>query len=369
MIDFYRYREELKKEVLRRRESLRNEWDAFNAAWLAYALSQDGFENNLPLLDLIDDFSRWAQNEEAWCTRRNIGPLCLYAYVQHSLQKADLSDLVAKILQNIEILNSQEVEKFSPLNYPEQVFGISIFLRSLDSVQDLKESLCDLVKQRSNGTIKRRLVFAASLHELGKVSTLTDSGDQLTDPGDIIALTWFRERYGPEEERASGWKIFASIKEQLTFSENSAQEGERVLSTTEIAMLYESLVRETKAPDPNLLFDFHPLHPRVREIAEKLFKEIAEGVDKNKAGRALAQQLMGGTSPKIKFNTLTTRSEKDEQDGLKLLTEGIFAAFRNPKGHEPMDAPAVQISPLEAIDQLIVVSYIFKRIDEAQVAP
>jgi hypothetical protein len=48
---------------------------------------------------------------------------------------------------------------------------------------------------------------------------------------------------------------------------------QRVISISELAMLYEALTRETKTLDPNLLFDTHPLHPRVRGVSESLSKK------------------------------------------------------------------------------------------------
>jgi uncharacterized protein (TIGR02391 family) len=200
----------------------------------------------------------------------------------------------------------------------------------------------------------------------------------------MIALVWYWERYESQRERAKWWGTFESIKEQLSFGQNGRREGVRVLSPPEMALLYEALTRETANPDPNLLFDLYPLHPRVKEIARKPFKEgnyihavfeatkaLEEylkritGIDRN--CRPLVQEIFGGEPPRIRFNRYESRSEKDEQKGLQLIAEGICAAFRNPKGHEPMDAPTVQIDALEALDQLVIISYIFKRVERAEV--
>ena len=45
-LDFYRYREEVKQAILQYITRLDAEWDPFRASWLAYALSQEGFETN-----------------------------------------------------------------------------------------------------------------------------------------------------------------------------------------------------------------------------------------------------------------------------------------------------------------------------------
>lgn len=185
-------------------------------------------------------------------------------------------------------------------------------------------------------------------------------------------------------ERARWWEAFESIKDGLSFHQDEVREEARVLSISEVTLLYEALTHETANPDPNLLFELYPLHPRVKDIARKPFKEgnyihaVFEatkafeewlkritGIDKT--CRPLVQESLGGASPHVRFNRLQSRSERDEQTGLQLIAEGVCAAFRNPKGHEPMDAPAVQIDAIEALDQLAVISYILKRIEQAEV--
>jgi hypothetical protein len=52
---------------------------------------------------------------------------------------------------------------------------------------------------------------------------------------------------------------------------------------------------------------------------------------------------------------------------LALIAEGIFCAFRNPKGHKPEDHPLVNIDPYEALSRLIIIDYIWKRIEKAKI--
>ena len=51
--------------------------------------------------------------------------------------------------------------------------------------------------------------------------------------------------------------------------------------------------------------------------------------------------------------------------GLACISEGIFKAFRNPKGHKPRDHPLIELDAYDALDQLITISFIMKQIDEA----
>lgn len=69
----------------------------------------------------------------------------------------------------------------------------------------------------------------------------------------------------------------------------------------------------------------------------------------------------------VRFNEcLKELSGKDEQEGLALITEGIFKAFRHPKGHKPEDHPLLELNPHEALGQLIIIDYIWKRIEQCQ---
>jgi hypothetical protein len=49
-----------------------------------------------------------------------------------------------------------------------------------------------------------------------------------------------------------------------------------------------------------------------------------------------------------------------------LICEGIFKAFRNPKGHKPEDHHSVQIESYEALYQLVIISYMMMRVEKSQ---
>lgn len=385
-INFYQYREEVKQAILQRIARLDSEWDPFAASWLAYALSQDGFEVNQPLSELVERLARWADESEVWGTRRNLGALCFLGYFLRKMAK-EVPDFTNRVLEQIEQSERQKDHRFSPLNDPEQVFPIALLVSALEEAsQSLEDSLKQVARARMQGTLKRQILYGAALRELGEAIPLPELKEDVSDPGDTIALVWCWERYGEPGERAKWWGAFESVKEGLCFDQDETHEGSRVLSASEVAMLYEALTRETFDPDPLMLFELYPLHPRVKEIARKPFKEgnyihavfeatkaLEEYLKKktgiDRSGRPLVQQSFGGESPRIKFNNLESRSKNDEQEGLKMIAEGIFAAFRNPKAHEPMDTSTVQINAIEALDQLIIISYIFKRVERAEVEP
>lgn len=274
-MDFYRYRDEAKRAILQRAARLDSVWDPFTASWLAYALGQDGFEGNPELLNLVQRLRHWAENDEVWTVQRNLGALCFLGYFLSKMSK-DARQFIDRVWNQIEIGLSKKEQgssKFSPMNDPEQVFPMALLVNSLKEIpQNLKDSLKEVARTRMQGPLKRRILFCAALRELGEDCSISKPIEDLSDPGDVIALVWYWERYAPSGERAKWWENFEKIKDGLYFDQNEMREGARVLSDSELALLYEALTRETADPDPNLLFEFYPLHPRVKEIAASLFK-------------------------------------------------------------------------------------------------
>ena len=387
-LDFYRYREEIKQAILRHITRLDTEWDPFRASWLAYALSQEGVEGNLQLVRLIERLSLWAKDDNAWASQRNLGALCFLGYF---IQKRDLRspDFLFRLAEQIKRLENATEHKFSPINDPEQVFPMALFIASCaEGTPHLVEVLKKVASTRMRGTFKRQILYGAALQELGEAISLpVPDEEDIRNPGDIIAFVWYWERYGSHGDRTRWWQAFEHIRDGLSFEQDDVREDVYVLSPTEVALLYEALTRETTNPDPHLLFELYPLHPRIKEIAGSLFRtgEYKNAVEEaTKALNAFIQTKVGNSSrteaelvqatmnppnPKIKFNReLHTVSGMNEQAGLASIAKGIFQAFRNPKAHAPKDAPLVQIEALEALDQLVIISYIFKRVEQAEVS-
>jgi len=94
-------------------------------------------------------------------------------------------------------------------------------------------------------------------------------------------------------------------------------------------------------------------------------QKVSGVADKSEA--ELVQAVMKNVNI-IQFNEyLTENSGRNEQAGLALIAEGIFKVFGNPKGHKPEDHPLLKITPYEALDQLITISYIWKRVEKAKI--
>lgn len=84
------------------------------------------------------------------------------------------------------------------------------------------------------------------------------------------------------------------------------------------------------------------------------------------SGRALMTQALSENGP-IKFNSQQTMSQKDEQQGLMHLGVGLMAAVRNPQAHEP--EKAWPISRDDALDLLGLISFLFRKLEQAVVLP
>ena len=81
-------------------------------------------------------------------------------------------------------------------------------------------------------------------------------------------------------------------------------------------------------------------------------------------GRPLVQAALRGKQPRVMLTDCSTVTERNEQEGVALLAEGIFAAFRNPAAHEPK--LVWEVSEQDALDVLGTLSMIHRRLDGAR---
>ena len=392
MLNFYAYREETKRNLLRRWERLDLSEYPLDWAWIAYALSLDGTAQN-PFLDqAVDQALRWVSSETAWEYERNLGALGLLCFVLRRANIQECDNLSDRIAAQLRELIDRGVDKFSHLNDPDIVLGVALGVTTTLS-DDLKEWLQrHCLQSAQTGNLRRRLLFLAAAIELGAspspVSLPTDS----LRIDAISPALWFAERYrnylDKDEHCQALWDELAVTKEAIILEPLEQSNGGFVISNIDIAMLYEALTSQTRAVDPLILFQNFPLHPEVRRLAESLFAkgeyvgavfEAAKAfVDaaKQKAGyptdakgqpldgAPLMQHVFSPKHPILKFNALASQSDKDEHRGLGLIAEGIVAAVRNPKAHTTKDN--IPLDAYEALEQLIVISYLFKRVDKAQ---
>jgi uncharacterized protein (TIGR02391 family) len=107
---------------------------------------------------------------------------------------------------------------------------------------------------------------------------------------------------------------------------------------------------------------FHAVFEAAKSIAEKLRQKTGLQSD----GAQLVDEALGSGQtgyPRLAFNSLSTASEKNEQNGLMNLIKGLFSAFRNTTAH----APKIHwnITELDALDILTTMSLVHRRLDNA----
>ena len=383
--NFHQLQEKMRKEIVKRITNLEISAYPLDSAWLLYALSLDGKEGNLIFEKYIDLLEKWSLSEEAGRKKRDVAPMSICGFLTTKLEVKET--IIKKVIELLEDTLSKVSTRFNILNDPEQVFCASLLLKDHE---DLKRRVVDVIKKNFNGRISRKALFIAALMELGE--NPQDFIKELKSPRsieDIIPMLWLYERY---RDKISGdllkmWKYFDSIYPDigLEYGEERA-----VISNRDLALLYEAISKEVSQPDPEMLFDLYPFHPEIKKIAYEYFKnkkyvaavfeatkklnefiQHRTGVmDKSEAELVQATMKQIGTPEKliIQFNEfLFEDSGKNEQKGLALITEGIFSAFRNPKGHKPEDHSLVRLTAYEALAQLIIIDYIWKRIEKAKI--
>jgi len=387
IMNFYIFRDELRRRIFERKNSVDVYQHPTDWGWITYALSCNGKENNPLFNEVLNNLENWTLSENAGKQERHLAPLSIYSYL--TANKEVNSKIIEKIISILNKVLAKEITKFSPLNDPEQVFCITLISEYIPD--DQRDMLKVIVSKINNGRLLRRILYTASLLELGYDIREFPSLEDNEHIEDLITLLWFYERYKDKHsyELTPLWKSFNNIKSMINLTSTSEGEGLITISNRSIALLYEALVIETQVPDPNILFDIYPFHKRVRQIVKKHFKEksysvaveqatkvLNEIIQKksgisNKSEAELVQSTMKSISRpgdlKIKFNKYLNRdSGKNEQVGLALIAEGIFKAFRNPRGHEPEDHPLIKImNPYEILAQLIIISYLIERIEKA----
>lgn len=388
-LNLFQYQAEVKRALLARKDELNQEWDPFVASWLAYAFLREGGTTSLLAQEMFERLEAWSQEEVVWSFRRNFAPLLFLIWLKEQFNRPACQAFVTRATKALWNLNPDD--KFSPWRYPEQVFLISLGISTRG--KKIKSRFVKALSTQMRGSLGRQVLLAAALKEVGEAPVLPSLSP--TDATDVIVMLWWAERYEESADKTHRWSQFENIADTLLLQKSDIFDNRRVLSEWEMVLLYEALIGQTNKPEPIMLFDYYPLHSRVRQIAEEDFKrgnyfgavfEACKALEdylkrisgSSKIGVALVEDVLGKpdmssrnfSAPRVKVNPLDTTStdfisQLDEQKGFSSLTVGIFQAFRNPKGHQPRDKNWVGIDAYEALDQLVVISLVMKRLQGA----
>ena len=79
-------------------------------------------------------------------------------------------------------------------------------------------------------------------------------------------------------------------------------------------------------------------------------------------GKGLMSQAFNfrNDNPKVQLNPLTSKSDRNEQDGFMHIYMGAMVGVRNPKGHDLIR----QDNPFKTLEYLGLASLLLRRIDE-----
>jgi uncharacterized protein (TIGR02391 family) len=140
------------------------------------------------------------------------------------------------------------------------------------------------------------------------------------------------------------------------------------------------VAKEQSEPVPIGKYELSNLHPRIREVSERLFLDghyspaifeaykVVNIVVKEKSGRrdldgqALMSTVFSLNNPILKLNDLQEESDQDEQEGFRFLFMGALRGIRNPKGHDVVN----QKDPIRTLEYLAFASLLVRRAEESR---
>lgn len=122
------------------------------------------------------------------------------------------------------------------------------------------------------------------------------------------------------------------------------------------------------------------LHPKIKEAAEELFRDMhfapcvleaykaLETCVKEKSGRDdlsgkdLMAQVFSPNNPILALNALRNQYDRDEQEGFMFLFMGAMAGVRNRRAHEIVK----EKDPYSTMEYLMLASMLAKKVDESR---
>jgi uncharacterized protein (TIGR02391 family) len=148
---------------------------------------------------------------------------------------------------------------------------------------------------------------------------------------------------------------------------------------TAVELLKENLADLGESPEGRAVQAFAGLdiHPEIERAAGELLRgghcanaiedacKALDAMVKQRSGRSdlsgtsLMQTVFSPNSPVLRFNQLTSTTDKDEQQGMMFLYAGAMLAFRNPRAHE-----LVKDHPETAVEILSFISFLAKALEK-----
>jgi|SRR3989344_690084 len=108
------------------------------------------------------------------------------------------------------------------------------------------------------------------------------------------------------------------------------------------------------------LFSNRHYSQAIFEVCKLLNKRVQKLSNSDLDGKTLMLNVFSVNNPKLRFNNIGSRSERDEQEGFMHLFAGLMHGIRNPKGHEIINLK----DPYRALEYLGFISLLFRKLDE-----
>lgn len=400
-IDLHKLLEKTKKEIVKRFEEINVESYPVDFAWLLYALQH---ERDSPLFtENFEKLKIWSFSNDSERNDRNIGALALCMYFMGESNEA------TKILERIKAILERNLNKLqfrhNVLNDPGEMFLISLISDCLE--ENLRNQLLEISAKNIIGSISRKILFLASSIDFGMEPNKVENTakkilveSELKKIEDVIAVLWFCKKFDKLSE------YIPSLLVKLDKMFFILEEDNRIsIPTQYLALLYEIISKELAGPHPLTIFSLYPFERELRRICEehiknkkystaisealKKVKEILKekakesGMDPNKIKnletkeRIFIRELLNPRIPQnyrerdieeipIRFSELKDKGELNFQEGLALLLEGAWAAFRHPEAHYPENHQIRRLDPYEAIAILVLIDYLLKQIKKVK---
>lgn len=133
------------------------------------------------------------------------------------------------------------------------------------------------------------------------------------------------------------------------------------------------------SPSVTELYDLLVTDPSLRQATRKLFMDghHAESVRHGcmhinnhvkrrsgvaaKDGNDLMNHVFGLPNPVLRINAGKTVSDRDEQDGYRLIFGGVMCGLRNPRAHEPIEDDAQA-----ALEMLVLANHLMRVLSRAR---
>jgi len=406
-------------KLLRKRAPIELWGSPLENAWAGVGLAGHQSRDSALLAEVSEWLSRWWKGTDIG-SEHSIAAAGMYARLLEMMHD-DMSKYVAsRVQERLVALMGRSEPKFTIFNSPELLYA-SVSGATVSKFDDtLRRKLHDVFEREAKanwgGKVYRFAFFLPASVEVGYGREFKSAAENRLrtleaaklSHEELITVLWLLAKYGENmqvegidskllnERRNDVLKEF--LNAQIYFRAGITPDMDDVVGTSSFLSSFQlllidealSCLEASSRIDPNELFDLLQLHPKVKDAAQKLFRDgyypqamfevfklIVSMVReksgrKNLDGKALMEEVLGfdwdkasktlTKPPVLAINKLESQSDRDEQEGFKWLMVGACLGIRNPPAHEVM----VTKEPFDALQLLAFASYLAKVIDQAQ---